>query len=97
MTGTRTGAQAQASAPAAASPAARADWLRETLERYNYEYYVLDAPTVPDADYDALFRELQQIETEHPELLHLIRRPSASAAHRWRRSPRYATPSPCCR
>ncbi len=70
MTGTRTGAQAQASAPAAASPAARADWLRETLERYNYEYYVLDAPTVPDADYDALFRELQQIETEHPELLH---------------------------
>jgi len=69
MTGSQPGAQAQASAPEGASPAARAQWLRETLERYNHEYYVLDAPTVPDAEYDALFRELQQLEATHPELL----------------------------
>ena len=47
----------------------RAAWLRAELERHNHAYYVLDAPTVPDAEYDQLFRELQGIETEHPELL----------------------------
>lgn len=50
------------------TPAARVDWLRETLEHHNYQYYVLDAPSIPDADYDALFRELQALEAEHPEL-----------------------------
>ena len=75
MTGTRTARRPVPPRPPP-SPAARADWLRETLERYNYEYYVLDAPTVPDADYDALFRELQQIETEHPELLHRFADPA---------------------
>jgi DNA ligase (NAD+) len=43
--------------------------LRALLDRYNYEYYVLDAPTVPDAEYDRLFRELQQLEAEHPALV----------------------------
>lgn len=43
--------------------------LRATLDNYNYQYYVLDHPTVPDAEYDRLLRELQQIETEHPELV----------------------------
>jgi DNA ligase (NAD+) len=47
---------------------ARADTLREQLERANYEYYVLDRPTLTDAEYDNLFRELQAIEREHPEL-----------------------------
>jgi len=47
---------------------ARAAWLRAELERHNHAYYVLDAPTIPDADYDALFRELQALETEHPTL-----------------------------
>lgn len=42
--------------------------LREQLERYAYAYYVLDAPEVPDAEYDRLFRELEAIEREHPEL-----------------------------
>lgn len=42
--------------------------LREQLERYAYEYYVLDRPTVPDAEYDRLFRELQALEAQHPEL-----------------------------
>lgn len=50
------------------APAERAKELRETLERYNHAYYVLDAPTVPDAEYDRLFRELQALEAEHPEL-----------------------------
>ena len=42
--------------------------LREQLEQHNRAYYVLDAPTVPDAEYDRLFRELVQIEQEHEEL-----------------------------
>ncbi len=43
--------------------------LREQLEQYNYQYYVLDDPTVPDAEYDRLFRRLSDLETSHPELL----------------------------
>lgn len=49
--------------------AARAAWLRDELSRHNHAYYVLDAPTIPDAEYDKLFRELQAIEAEHPQLL----------------------------
>ncbi|MDE2344337.1 MAG: NAD-dependent DNA ligase LigA [Betaproteobacteria bacterium] len=49
-------------------PAARARELREALDLYNYQYYVLDAPTIPDAEYDRLFRELQGLETTHPSL-----------------------------
>ncbi|MBW7900025.1 MAG: NAD-dependent DNA ligase LigA [Rhodocyclaceae bacterium] len=47
---------------------ARAAALRAELERFDYHYYVLDAPLVPDAEYDRLFRELQAIEEAHPEL-----------------------------
>lgn len=47
---------------------ARAAELREQLNRYAHAYYVLDAPLVPDAEYDRLFRELQEIEATHPEL-----------------------------
>jgi DNA ligase (NAD+) len=43
--------------------------LRAELERHNHAYYVLDAPTIPDAEYDKLFRELQALEAQHPELL----------------------------
>jgi DNA ligase (NAD+) len=48
---------------------ARATALRREIERHNYAYYVLDAPTVTDAEYDRLFRELQALEAEHPELV----------------------------
>lgn len=48
--------------------AARAKWLREELERANYEYFVLDAPTRSDAEYDRLMRELREIEEQHPAL-----------------------------
>jgi DNA ligase (NAD+) len=51
------------------SAAARAVDLRRLLERYGHEYYVLDAPTVPDAEYDRLFVELQRLEALHPELV----------------------------
>ena len=43
--------------------------LRAEVERHNHAYYVLDAPTIPDAEYDQLFRELQTLEAQHPELL----------------------------
>ena len=47
---------------------ARAQALRAELERHNHQYYVLDQPLVSDAEYDRLFRELEQLEREHPEL-----------------------------
>ena len=43
--------------------------LRKQLERYNYEYYVLDAPTASDRDYDMALRRLEELETAHPELI----------------------------
>jgi DNA ligase (NAD+) len=46
----------------------RADALRELLHHHNHQYYVLDAPEVPDAEYDRLFRELQALEEQHPQL-----------------------------
>ena len=46
----------------------RVEEITKTLERYNYEYYVLDNPSVSDAEYDRLMQELIMIETEHPEL-----------------------------
>src|SRR5881227_3735375 len=49
--------------------AARANELREKLREANYRYYVLDAPTLSDAEYDRLLRELEALEKEHPELL----------------------------
>lgn len=48
---------------------ARARTLRETLALHNYQYHVLDDPTLSDAQYDALYQELQQLEAQHPELL----------------------------
>jgi len=43
--------------------------LRNQLNQYNYEYYVLDKPSVPDAEYDQLLKELGQLEEEFPELV----------------------------
>ncbi|MDR3087547.1 MAG: NAD-dependent DNA ligase LigA [Azoarcus sp.] len=52
----------------AAGARERAAWLRLELETHNRAYYELDAPTITDAAYDALFRELQALEGAHPEL-----------------------------
>jgi DNA ligase (NAD+) len=43
--------------------------LRERLDSWNYQYYVLDQPTVPDAEYDRVFQRLSDLEGAHPELL----------------------------
>jgi len=43
--------------------------LRELIAQYDYEYYVLDSPSVPDAEYDRLMRELSALEARHPELI----------------------------
>ncbi|HEX8958023.1 MAG TPA: NAD-dependent DNA ligase LigA [Burkholderiaceae bacterium] len=48
---------------------ARGAWLKQELNRHSHSYYVLDAPTIPDAEYDKLFRELQVLEQVHPELV----------------------------
>ena len=53
---------------AATEAVARAAVLRAEIARHDHAYYVLDAPTLPDAEYDRLFRELQAIEKAHPAL-----------------------------
>ena len=45
------------------------DNIRKTLRQYEYEYHVLDNPTVPDSEYDRLFHQLKALELEHPEFL----------------------------
>ncbi|HEX9437494.1 MAG TPA: hypothetical protein VGA16_10110, partial [Candidatus Limnocylindria bacterium] len=47
----------------------RAADLRAAIEKANYEYHVLDAPTISDEQYDGMLRELIRLETEHPELV----------------------------
>jgi DNA ligase (NAD+) len=49
--------------------ARRAEALRALLQYHAHRYYVLDAPEIPDAEYDRLFQELQTLEAAHPELL----------------------------
>ena len=47
----------------------RIQFLKEEINKHNYNYYVNDNPTISDYEYDKLFAELKQIETEHPELI----------------------------
>ena len=58
------------SAPSAAPPDAREEHARlsQELDEHSYRYYILDAPTASDAEYDALMRRLQQLEASYPEL-----------------------------
>ena len=51
-----------------AAATARVQQLRAEIESHNHRYYVLDAPQIPDAEFDQLFRELQQLEAEFPQL-----------------------------
>ena len=48
---------------------AKLETLRNTLRRYEYEYHMLDNPSVPDSEYDRLFHQLKALELEHPDLL----------------------------
>ena len=75
----------------------RVEELRSVIDDHNYRYYVLDDPRIPDAEYDRLFRELQTLETDYPELasensptrrLAVLRRP---VSRRW------FTGCRCCR
>lgn len=54
---------------AAQDPAARAAALRQQLDDASYRYHVLDEPNIPDAEYDGLLRELDDLEAAHPELV----------------------------
>jgi DNA ligase (NAD+) len=51
------------------SVAARIEALRKEIDYHNRQYYVYDAPVIPDAEYDRLMRELQSLEQQHPELI----------------------------
>jgi DNA ligase (NAD+) len=55
--------------PSAQNAAERIAELRSEIDAHNYRYYVLDEPSVPDAEYDRLFNELRALEAEHPELV----------------------------
>lgn len=56
-------------AKATSDPAARTEALRREIEHHSYQYYALDAPTISDAAFDSLMRELREIEAAHPELV----------------------------
>ena len=49
--------------------ATRCQALRQRIAQYDHEYYVLDAPSVPDSEYDRVYRELQDLEKQYPALI----------------------------
>lgn len=51
------------------APATQIDVLRQQIREHDYAYYVLNAPTIPDSEYDRLFQALQALEQTHPELI----------------------------
>ena len=59
----------QALAEATSDPAARIDALRREIEHHSYLYYANDAPSISDAAFDSLMRELRELEVAHPELV----------------------------
>src|SRR2546430_69428 len=54
--------------PVVTDPAGRIEELRRLIEHHNHRYHVLDDPEISDADYDALVRDLRDLEDAHPEL-----------------------------
>ena len=52
-----------------AAAKAHLDEIRNTVENYNYQYYVLDNPSVPDIEYDRLMRDIIAIEKEFPSIM----------------------------
>lgn len=51
------------------NPAEQIEALREEIRRHDYLYYVMDAPSIPDSEYDKLFRQLQKLEQDNPDLI----------------------------
>lgn len=74
--------------PEDADPAHRIGELRALIAEANRDYHELDAPQIPDADYDALVRELQAIEEAHPELATDSSPTQTVGGHHRPRSPR---------
>ena len=56
-------------ASSSSAPEDKIQELRDQINHHNYLYYVLDEPSLPDAEYDRLMRELQALESDHPELV----------------------------
>lgn len=52
-----------------AQPEAQLELLRQTLDQHNYAYYILDQPSISDAEYDKLYRQLVDLEAQYPELI----------------------------
>src|SRR5579883_926297 len=75
--------------------AARVEALRHRIEEANYEYYILDNPTLTDAEYDQLMMELQRIEREHPELVTPESPTQRVGTHPHRKCHSTGIPSPC--
>lgn len=69
MMATRGGAGAHGDARSKMDPAARVQELRALIDQHNYRYYVLDEPSISDKEFDALLRELMELEQAHPELV----------------------------
>src|SRR5690606_32816412 len=67
--GARSPSMAGKRAAASKDVVAEVERLRRVIEEHNYAYYVLDSPTVSDAEYDRLLRRLQELEAEFPELV----------------------------
>ena len=74
------------------NPGRRADELRALLREASHRYYVLDEPTLSDAEYDRLFRELTELEEEHPDADH-PRLPHPARRSRAEREVRQASPT----
>lgn len=55
--------------PAPAATEKKIEALRDQIRKHNYRYHVLDDPEIPDSEYDRLMRELQELESEYPELV----------------------------
>jgi len=68
---------------ASAATIKKVDSLRSQIRHHNYQYHVLDEPEVPDAEYDRLVRELQDLEKAHPELVTADSPTQRVGADRW--------------
>ncbi|WP_151634944.1 NAD-dependent DNA ligase LigA [Noviherbaspirillum aerium] len=69
MFGETSAADSMAGRPEESHWQERAAWLKAELNRHSHAYYVLDNPSIPDAEYDKLFRELVELEQAHPDLV----------------------------
>ena len=70
--------------------------LREQINLYNYQYYVLDEPSVPDAEYDRLFHTLKKLKQSIQNISAVTLQHSVSVLRHWSNSVRLNTSFQCC-